>query len=409
MADASPSWHPTVSDVGWAVCFVCARKEEALAVEEVVRDRGGIREVVLGGGGLSLVAYNIEVPKLVRVYVTYAFEQGGDFTHDWMAQLDKAKPWIDDRAPELFLMTGVCAGERGKCDLGDIMVASRAYNYEFGKRAINFSSEVIPFKPNDMFVRWVETAMADDSSWHEYASDKFPPTVCHVDLYERYLFARGILDDESSGEEICATERAWLGDNRLPESGALLPAAVRDRFNDPTHGSAVSEARRRGDVVKVDGKIVLTDSRRSFIAECIDIYDEFPSVLKLPPQKPATFGTWGSGASVRADTSSGGPLLFRGSIVGELRMSKVFTEVQRGTVAVDMEASAFYQHLMSAEHPAYLVVKAVCDYADDRKCDSYHRYGKHAAAAYALRVVSNWTALPPRTATSSRGPTVGGE
>jgi hypothetical protein len=51
----------------------------------------------------------------------------------------------------------------------------------------------------------------------------------------------------------------------------------------------------------------------------------------------------------------------------------------------------------------------VCDYADDRKCDAYHRYGKHAAAAYALQVITHWTTLHPRTAPSSQGPTTDGE
>jgi tetratricopeptide (TPR) repeat protein/nucleoside phosphorylase len=70
-----------------------------------------------------------------------------------------------------------------------------------------------------------------------------------------------------------------------------------------------------------------------------------------------------------------------------VRADNPFKDVRapvRGTVAIDMEGAAF--GLVMSRHPLirWLVVKSVCDYADQKKSDAYHDYAARASALYAL-------------------------
>lgn len=63
-----------------------------------------------------------------------------------------------------------------------------------------------------------------------------------------------------------------------------------------------------------------------------------------------------------------------------------FPDVQvplRGAIALDMESEAF-SRTMSRHLLPWLVVKGVCDYADQNKNDRYHDYAARASAVYAL-------------------------
>ncbi len=73
-----------------------------------------------------------------------------------------------------------------------------------------------------------------------------------------------------------------------------------------------------------------------------------------------------------------------------VRADRPFADVQapvRGTVAIDMEGAAF--GLVMSRHPLirWLIVKGVCDYADQNKNDVYHDYAARASALYALSFI----------------------
>ena len=73
-----------------------------------------------------------------------------------------------------------------------------------------------------------------------------------------------------------------------------------------------------------------------------------------------------------------------------MRADHPFEDVRapvRGTVAIDMEGAAF--GLVMSHHPLirWLVVKGVCDYADQDKNDAYHDYAARASALYALSFI----------------------
>src|SRR5437588_2704311 len=87
-----------------------------------------------------------------------------------------------------------------------------------------------------------------------------------------------------------------------------------------------------------------------------------------------------------------------------VRADNPFEDVRapvRNTVAIDMEGAAF--GLVMSRHPLtrWLVVKGVCDYADQDKTDVYHDYAAHASALYALSFIRAYV-------TNERLPHLGG-
>ncbi len=73
--------------------------------------------------------------------------------------------------------------------------------------------------------------------------------------------------------------------------------------------------------------------------------------------------------------------------------------LNRKTVALDMEAAAFYRTLRGFPDIHALVVKGVCDYADMNKNDNYQEYAARASAIYLLRFIQHYvtnTTMPRR-------------
>ena len=119
------------------------------------------------------------------------------------------------------------------------------------------------------------------------------------------------------------------------------------------------------------------------ILQFLGLFDEWKPLvarLKRPPSPPEIgleqrevrchIRAIASGSAVRADHP--------------------FKDVQvpvRDTIAIDMEGAAF--SLVMNRHPLipWLVVKGVCDYADQDKNDAYHDYTARASALYALSFI----------------------
>jgi nucleoside phosphorylase/tetratricopeptide (TPR) repeat protein len=62
----------------------------------------------------------------------------------------------------------------------------------------------------------------------------------------------------------------------------------------------------------------------------------------------------------------------------------------RKTIALDMEAAAFYLTLQGFPGIHALVIKGVCDYADMEKNDTYHDYAARASAIYLLSFIQEY-------------------
>jgi outer membrane protein assembly factor BamB/nucleoside phosphorylase len=87
---------------------------------------------------------------------------------------------------------------------------------------------------------------------------------------------------------------------------------------------------------------------------------------------------------------------------------EVLQQHNRKTLALDMEAAAFYQTLHDFPQIVSLVVKGVSDYADQSKNDQYHAYAAHASAIYLLSFIQEYVTeetIPRRNLSVSSGGT----
>ncbi len=76
-----------------------------------------------------------------------------------------------------------------------------------------------------------------------------------------------------------------------------------------------------------------------------------------------------------------------------VRRDNLFEELRshnHKTVALEMEAAAFYEAVSSFSDIYSLVVKGVCDYADMNKHDKYHEYAARVSATYLLYFIRRY-------------------
>ncbi len=251
------------------VCVVCAMPEEARAFLEVVQEQ-------------CTVAFQ----KHISAQYKYDY-QSATIKNDKDEPLNLHVSWLprygpteialhlphvlEEYQPRIAIMTGICAGDAQRVQLGDLVVAERTFTFDNGKFTL------------DEYGRSV----------HEHDAMTY-----HLD----------------------ATIQQFLG---------------------------------------------LFDEWKPLVAG-------LQRPLSFPQQREITchIKAMASGSAVRGDHP--------------------FEDVRapvRATVAIDMEGAAF--GLVMSRHPLipWLVVKGVCDYADQDKNDVYHDYAARASALYALSFI----------------------
>src|SRR6266702_1888804 len=247
--------HPQSFDV----CIVCALPEEARAFLEIVQQQceGAIEERI---SPRYLYSYRFAMLKnnkgeSLYLHISWLPRYG---PQEMTLHLSRI---LEECQPRIAIMTGICAGDAQRVQLGDLIVAERTFTYDNGKLTLDEHGRSV----------------------HEHDSMTYQ-------LDANILQFLGLFDD-------------WK------------PLVARLK-RPPT-----SPERRKGRTIACHIKAMA------------------------------------SGSAVRADTP--------------------FQDVRapvRGTVAIDMEGAAF--GLVMSHHPLirWLIVKGVCDYANQDKSEAYHDY-----------------------------------
>jgi nucleoside phosphorylase len=250
------------------VCVVCALPEEAAAFLAVARQQGRCHTSISTRYGYS--SYLIPVKNSQREQFTLHLSwPPGYGPQEMVLHLSHV---LQEYQPLIVMMTGLCAGDRRRVRLGDLVVADRLFAYDSGKVCLD-----------------------------EQGQRVYEPDIMTYQPSASLLHYAGLFDGWQSG--VRRLER---------------PADYRE---------AEQEVR--------------------------EVH------LHLKPMA--------SGSAVRAD-----------------RLFEQARILVRGTVAIDMEGAAF--GLVMSRYPLipWLVVKGVCDYADQDKDDRYHDYAARVAALYTL-------------------------
>jgi tetratricopeptide (TPR) repeat protein/nucleoside phosphorylase len=251
------------------VCVVCALPEEVRAFLDIVHQQC---EDTLDERISPRYQYSYRVATLkndkdepLNVHISWLPRYGPQETTLHLSHV------LEECQPRIVIMTGICAGDRQKVQLGDLVVAERTFLYDTGKFAL------------------------DEDGRRVHLHD----TMTH---------------------QLNANILQFLG---LFDTWKPLVASLKRPVSFPQQREVVCHLKAMA-----------------------------------------------SGNAVRAD--------------------RPFEDVQvpvHGAVAIDMEGAAFGLTMSRYPRIPWLVVKGVCDYADQHKNDSHHTYASHASALYALRFI----------------------
>lgn len=327
------------------VCIVCALAEEAEAVLKVISRR--CRVVFEKGFNTN---HNYEYR-----YTTIQNNRGEPVTlHvSWlpdMGPLETAlhfKPIIEEFRPRFVAMTGICAGDKRKVSLGDLVIADRAFLYDTGKFVTDEDGRQVHLQN-------VKTYNVN------------PSILQAIRLFDAWKSVVARLKRPPSFRQ----QRDWLLSRLLKEAipqVESIPLEERKKHA-PDWRRIIEDLQNEPDAY-LTAEWALKDKSR--VDQLRYGKDMFP--FQDPRQLELHIAPMASGNAVRSD--------------------RPFKDVQvpvRSAIAIDMEGAAFYRTTEEFPHICSLLVKGICDYADKDKDDTYHHYASEVSAVYVLCFIQEY-------------------
>ncbi|BDI28609.1 hypothetical protein CCAX7_006600 [Capsulimonas corticalis] len=334
------------------VWIVCALAEEAEATTKVIAEQCGVQftDDYAKQNNKRQYKWTIiknDVGESLNVRVSWAPGAGPQ-------EMGLHLQALLNEMPARFVgMTGICAGERDKTALGDLIVGERAFLYDQGKVVLNEHGQ--PVHKHD-----VETWGPNrDTLQYVRSFDGWKPLVAKLPRRPTRRQQRDWLID-------------WLLQN---------PTLSLNDIPDPEIDAHAPN------VVQIAQKLPKIFTKKyQLTATYRKINRRFDPAYHDPKASKAHIVPVASGNAVRADNP--------------------FAQIQtpiRSAIALEMEGATFYR-IVSKDFPGAhsLFVKGVCDYADPEKDDSYHHYAAEASALYMLSFIQKYVTeeLMPRPTAS---------
>src|SRR6266567_6999183 len=321
------------------VCIVCALAEEARALLDVVSEQCHAtfisRTSPRYGYDFQTTTIQNNKGETLVLHVSWLPRIGPQETILHLSHV------LEEYPPRFVAMTGICAGDRLRVSLGDLVVAERLYTYDSGK-----------------FVTDEQGRTVHDHDVMTYQLDE--NILRFLPLFQQWKPMVEQLRRPPSKRQ----QREWLLNRLLHEqtpSVQQIPPQELERHT-PDWRRIIHELQQGSDPL-LTSELVLRESSR--IEQLRYGLDPFP--YTDPQEARCHIKPMASGSAVRSDNP--------------------FKDIQipvRGTVAVEMEGAAFGRVMASFPSLRWLVVKGVSDYADSDKDDSYHQYASSASARYLL-------------------------
>jgi nucleoside phosphorylase len=321
------------------VCVVCALAEEAKALLDVVSQQCHTAFVSRTS---PRYGYDFETTTIqnnkgepLALHVSWLPRVGPQETILHLSRV------LEEYHPRFVAMTGICAGDRLRVSLGDLVVADRLYTYDSGKFVTDeqgrtmHEHDVMTYQLDDNILRFVSLF------------DQWKPLVKQL---SRPLSKR--------------QQREWLLDQLLDEQTPSVQQIPQQQLQQhaPDWRRVIHDLQQGPDPLLAPSLALREKSR---IEQLRYALHPFPYID--PQEARCHIKPMASGSAVRGDNP--------------------FKDIQvpvRGTVAVEMEGAAFGRVMASVPGLRWLVVKGVSDYADSDKDDSYHQYAATASALYLL-------------------------
>lgn len=346
-ASIDPNFHGKTD-----VLIVCALKDEYDAVkcvEEGLVGDGWVERPSVGGWLASFATFHSVDGHPFHVCATFGAQMGREHNQALAAAFANAL------CPQLIGMTGICAGRRGKVNLGDVIFADRVWSYDAGKLtvddlgAMRFQGDPIVYSPPDVWVQRLRALSPAFGEWQDL---------------------RPQLPLEWQEEWVLRV----LADQRDPRNDAEFAKRC------PDWSDVIARLREKS---LVEQSLELSDAGRAFIDE---------ARLSHPSQPPTSAGyalhvaPIATGAAVQED-----PNIFD-KLSGSMRK----------VLGLDMEASAIGALAKSLSVP-FIVAKGVSDCGDPLKDDRYRLFAARASAECFLDLVRRAYDLLVKPLSPARG------
>ena len=264
----------------------------------------------------------------------------------------RALSLVRELTPRCIGMTGICAGRRGKVNLGDVIVSDRLFEIDAGKI---------------------------QGSLHKGGQLQVDGDIATYSIDTRWKFAL---------EEFCEKNLTQFIDEPQPLGNELAVRQIVEKLkNKKLHIRDVSAIADDWQQTKTylrpyvefvkgdDDHLELSEEGEAFYKEVL--YD-FPGGVHKPDFKAHIC-----------------PLATVSQVMKVDGIFEQFDRVERKTCGLDMETASLGFIAYSERIPWMIVAKGVADFGDTKKDDSFQRYAASASAGVVLGFLTNH--LPPRT------------
>ncbi len=228
-------------------------------------------------------------------------------------------------------MTGICAGRRGKVELGDVIFADRLWSYDAGKVTIEngkevFEGDMIQYRPKSVLVQRMQNLTLDINSW------PLPRPDLTLEYQEDWVIF-------NLHNQVVLQEHPEFN-QRCPNWSDVIPRLVAKGLID---------------------KVVTLTTKGTAYAQELSLKN--PGGIPQPKAFAMHVAPIATGAAVVEDSS-----LFH-KLSGSMRK----------VLGIDMEASALGT-IAEVEGIPIIVAKAVSDFGDEFKDDRYRHFASQASA-----------------------------
>ena len=318
-----------VKDNSVDVLVLCALKDEfdqLLAVEDGLLSDGWVQSTS-NGRIVADATFSTTDDRHLSIRATWAASMGREQTQAVIGEHTRNTP------VKCIAMSGICAGRRGKTELGDVIFAERLWSYDAGKSVVDtegnesFQGDMVQYRPSEAWVQHMQNISVLDSA--------------------KWLLNRPLLPLEY--QENWVLQRLVAGESPLEHSQFDIDC--------PDWKEVLERLWERN---WVDRPLVLTTAGREHIEELTLLH---PKGLPSPNKFNIHVAPMATGAVVKED-----PDIF----------SKL-SGAMRKVLGLDMEASGLAATAEAQDVPV-IVAKAVSDFGDTYKDDRYRKFAARASA-----------------------------
>jgi nucleoside phosphorylase len=250
----------------------------------------------------------------------------------------------------ILLMTGICAGNKAKVSLGDLIIAKGTYAFDAGKLKPDGQGQYVLESAPDL------KSVSDEILQHLRGFDSWKKLV----QTEPRPLSKRQQQDELLHRLLSAKSLDHISKMWLRKHVPALTLVLRELKNS------------KSPILDRNNKLISArDARARFVDQ---------GRFKDPRECSGHICEVASTVAVRED-----------------RPFERLKHPIRNTLAIDMEGHAFYQLAHAHQKPA-LFVKGVCDYADPDKDDSYHKYAARVSAFFAYSYIREFVTKTPSSA-----------